>query len=129
MNIKTRWFSLIISIFFSLGLQANIAPPSSLNPQMINLNMQFRSHEQTIKSDLSMPLYQTAEIEKKFGKKNYLISLNPRQGKNVDEVNIEVKFLRPSNSKVFYKKEIVAKLNQASVISAKGMVIHLTPVI
>lgn len=123
MNNKTWLFSLLISIFFSLNTHA------SIGPQMVNLNMQFKAREHTAKSDLSMPLYQTAEIEKKLGNKNYLISLNPRQGKKSDEVNIEVKFLRPSNSKVIYKKEIVAKLNQQSVISAKGMMIQLTPVI
>jgi hypothetical protein len=123
MNYKTWLLTLLISIFFTATAH------SSIGPQMVNLNMQFRSHEQTIKSDLSMPLYQTAEIEKKFGKKNYLISFNPKQGKKSDEVNIEVKFLRPSNSKVFYKKEIVAKINQQTIISAKGMVIQLTPVI
>jgi hypothetical protein len=127
MNYKTWLLSLLISIFFSLTY--SFSAQSSIGPQMVNLNMQFRSHDQTIKSDLSMPLYQTAEIEKKFGKKNYLISLNPKQGKNTDEVNIEVKFLRPSNSKVFYKKDIVAKINQQTIISAKGMVIQLTPVI
>lgn len=123
MNNKTWLFSLLLSVFFSFGTQA------SIGPQMINLNMQFKAQDHTAKSDLSMPLYQTAEIEKKLGNKNYLISLNPRQGKNSNEVTIEVKFLRPSNSKVIYKKEIVAKLNQQSVISAKGMMIHLTPVI
>jgi hypothetical protein len=123
MNNKTWQFFLLTSLFFSLSASANIGP------QMINLNLQFRAHDVSLKSDLSMPLYQTAEIEKKLGKKNYLISFNPRQGKNSDEVMIEIKFLRPSNSKVIYKKDIVAKLNQQSIISAKGMMIQLTPVI
>ena len=127
MNYKTWLLSLLISIFFYSAISSSTQ--ASIGPQMVNLNMQFRSHEQTIKSDLSMPLYQTAEIEKKFGKKNYLISFNPKQGKKSDEVNIEVKFLRPSNSKVFYKKEVIAKINQQTIISAKGMVIQLTPVI
>ena len=96
---------------------------------MINLNMHFKAQAHSAKSELSMPLYQTAEIEKKLGKKNYLISLNPRQGKNLNEVTIEVKFLKPSNSKVIFKKEIVAKLNQQSVISSHGMMLQLTPVI
>lgn len=120
---KTWLLSLAISVFSSLGVHA------SIGPQMVNFNMQFRAQEHTIKSDLSMPLYQTAEIEKKLGNKNYLISINPREGKNANEVNIEVKFLRPSNSKVIYKKEIVAKLNQQTIISAKGMMLQLTPVI
>lgn len=123
MNKRTWLFSLLISIFFSVGASASIAP------QMINLNMQFKAHDHTAKSELSMPLYQTAEIEKRMGKKNYLISFNPKEGKNPNEVTIEVKFLRPSNSKVIFKKEIVAKLNHQSIISAKGMMIELTPVI
>jgi hypothetical protein len=129
MNNKTWLFSLLISIFFSVGVKASIAPANTVAPQMINLNMQFKAHDHTAKSDISMPLYQTAEIEKKMGKKNYLMSFNPKEGKNPNEVTIEVKFMRPSNSKVIFKKEIVAKLNHQSVISAKGMMIELTPVI
>ena len=127
MKNTTCRFLLLISIFFAFNANASIAPVS--NTQMINLNMHFKAQAHSAKSELSMPLYQTAEIEKKLGKKNYLISLNPRQGKNLNEVTIEVKFLKPSNSKVIFKKEIVAKLNQQSVISSHGMMLQLTPVI
>ncbi len=123
MNQKTWWSSLFLAFFLSITANASIAP------QMINLNLHFKTTESSIKSDLSIPLYQTAEIEKRLGKKNYLISFNPRQGKNSDEINIEIKFLRPSNSKVLFKKQIVAKLNRQSIISAKGMMLSMTPVI
>lgn len=111
--------------FFALSFTAG----ASIAPQMINLNMQFRTHEQVVESDLAMPFYQTAEIEKKVGKKNYLISLVPKQGAMPDEVAIEIKFLRHSNNTPFYKKEIIAKLNQKTSITAKGVTINFTPVI
>jgi hypothetical protein len=123
MNQKRTLLALVSSIFFSYQAYGSIAP------QMINLNMQFKSHSAVVNSELSMPMYQTAEIEKQVGKKNYLISLNPRHGKNPDEVHIEVKFLRHSNLTAFYKTEIITKINQKASFTAKGVTINLTPII
>ncbi|MGZ3809476.1 MAG: hypothetical protein ACXVCE_15440 [Bacteriovorax sp.] len=66
-NIKFSF--LVIASIVSFNVFASIAPKSDVvesNPQMINLNMQFRSKHKTLKSDLSMPFYQTAELEKKI---------------------------------------------------------------
>lgn len=117
---------------FSFKADANLspAPLTDSNPQMINLNMQFKSKSKTMKSELSMPFYQTAEIEKKFDKKNnVLIEVNPRRGKNADEVSIEMKFYKASGAKAFAKKEIIAKLGVESKISVKGMTVKVTPIL
>lgn len=117
-----------------LNAVASIAPASTKKseavPQMINLNMQFKSNNKTMKSDLAMPFYQTAEIEKKFDKKNnVLIEVNPRRGKNENEVSIEMKFYKSSGAKAFAKKEIIAKLGVESKISVRGMTVRVTPIL
>jgi hypothetical protein len=91
--------------------------------------MQFRTMDHVVDSNLAMPFYQTAEIEKKVGKKNYLISIIPKEGANSNEIALEIKFLRHSNNLPFFKKEIIAKLNQKSTLTAKGVTINFTPVI
>lgn len=97
------------------------------NAQLVNLNLQIKSRNKTVKSDLMMPFYQTAELEKKIGDKNVLIELNPRRGKNADEINLEMKFYKASGSRAFYKKEIVAKVNQDSHINIRGMQVRVRP--
>lgn len=117
---------------FSLKANASIAPSSKADayPQMINLNMQFKANNKTMKSDLAMPFYQTAEIEKKFDKKNnVLIEVNPRRTKNSNEVSIEMRFYKASGARAFAKKEIIAKLGVESKISVKGMTVRVTPVL
>ncbi len=98
-------------------------------PQMINLNMQFKAKHKTVKSDLVMPFYQTAELEKKIDNKSMLIEVNPRRGKNLNEVAIEMRFYKSSGSKVFAKKEILAKIGEESMVSIKGITIKVTPVL
>ncbi|MGZ3788262.1 MAG: hypothetical protein ACXVLQ_07045 [Bacteriovorax sp.] len=127
-NIKFSF--LVIASIVSFNVFASIAPKSDVvesNPQMINLNMQFRSKHKTLKSDLSMPFYQTAELEKKFDKQNVLIEVNPRRGKNSNEVAIEMRFFKASGAKAFAKKEIIAKIGEESKISVKGMTVRVTP--
>jgi hypothetical protein len=128
--------SLAIFLFstFSFYAYSSISPAIekgvSTNPQMINLNMQFRAKNKTMKSELSMPFYQTAEIERKFdSSNNVFIEVNPRHGKNNNEVSIEMKFYKTSGAKAFAKKEIVAKLGEESKISVKGMTVRITPVL
>lgn len=99
------------------------------NAQMVNLNLQIKSKNKMVKSDLTMPFYQTAELEKKVGDKNVLIELNPRRGKNPDEIALELKFYKASGAKAFYKKEIIAKVNQESRVSFRGMSVKVRPVL
>jgi hypothetical protein len=89
--------------------------------------MQFKSRNKVVKSDLAMPFYQTAELEKKVDNKNVLIEVNPRRGKNSNEVEIEMKFYKASGARAFAKKEIVAKLGEESKVSVKGLTVRVTP--
>jgi hypothetical protein len=97
--------------------------------QMINLNMKFKAKNQVLKSELAIPYYQTAELEKRFDNKNVLIEVNPRRGKNSNEVEIEMKFYKSSGARAFAKKEIIAKIGEESKISVKGMTVRVTPVL
>ncbi len=129
---KTKFSFLVVALMASYNSFASIAPKSvavESNSQMINLNMQFKSKNKTVKSDLSMPYYQTAELEKKIDNKNVFIEVNPRKGKNSNEVEIEMKFFKSSGSKAFAKKEIIAKIGEESKISIKGLTVKVTPVL
>lgn len=138
-NIKFSF--LVISLIATINSYASIAPVSSRSilkepvqvaesdPQIINLNMQFKAKHKTVKSDLAMPFYQTAELEKKVDNKNVLIQVNPRPGKNSNEIAIEMKFYKSSGAKAFAKKEIIAKVGEESKISVKGMTVRITPVL
>jgi hypothetical protein len=130
-SMKTSF--LILSIIASFNTFASIAPIShtksedSVNSQIVSLNMQFKSRNKVVKSDLAMPFYQTAELEKKVDNKNVLIEVNPRRGKNSNEVEIELKFYKASGARAFAKKEIVAKLGEESKVSVKGLTVRVTP--
>ncbi|MBC7537982.1 MAG: hypothetical protein H7281_04125 [Bacteriovorax sp.] len=115
---------ILIAVYGAFSLEAK----ADTNPQMINLNMQFKAKNKTLKSDLAMPFYQTAELEKRFDNKNVLIEVNPRRGKNSNEVAIEMRFYKSSGAKAFAKKEIIAKLGEESKITIKGMTIKVTPI-
>ncbi len=126
--------SMLLSLL-SFNTFASIAPiapklnSNTINSQMVNLNMQFKANNKTLKSDLSMPFYQVAELEKKFNNKNYLIKVNPRRGKNLNEVEIELKFFHSNSEKAFAKKEIIAVLGEESKVSVKGVSVKITPVL
>lgn len=131
-----RFSFLVISMIASVNSFASIAPvavpknSTESNSQMINLNMQFKSKHKTVKSDLAMPFYQTAEIEKKLdNKNNLLIEVNPRRGKNSNEVEIEMRFFKTAGAKAFAKKEIIAKIGEESKVSVKGVTVRVTPVL
>ncbi len=102
---------------------------ASINPnsQLVNLNLQIKSKNKTTSSDLMMPFYQSAELEKMIGNRNVFIELNPKRGKLSDEISLEIKFSNASGAKAFFKKEIVAKVNQLSKISYKGLTIQVKP--
>lgn len=131
-RLKTTLLSLLIIASFEATAAIDgraMSAQGSNNAQMVNLNLQIKAKNKTVKSDLMMPFYQTAELEKKVGDKNVLIELNPRRGKNADEIALEMKFYKASGSKAFYKKEIVAKVNQESRVSFRGMSVKVRPVL
>lgn len=129
----TKVSFLVFLVLFSFNSYSNLSPSSKIvdseNAQIINLNMQFKSHNKILKSDLAMPFYQTAELEKKINNKNVLIEINPRHGKNAGEVAIEMRFYKVAGAKAFAKKEIIARIGEESKISVKGFSMKVTPVL
>lgn len=127
---KAVLFSVLV--FTSVGAIASInsgAMNAQNNNQLVNLNFQIKSKNKMVKSELMMPFYQTAELERKIGDKNILIEINPRRGKNSDEIALDMKFYKTAGSKAFYKKEIIAKLNEDSKVSFRGMSLKVRPVL
>ena len=124
MNLKT-WLFTFVSIV-SINAIASIAP---MDPQMVNLNIQIKGKSKIVSSDLAMPFYQTAELEKKVDDKSYFFIVNPKKGKNPQEVELEVKLYNSKKSKVIAKKEITAKMNQETVVSMKGVMFKFTAAI
>jgi len=123
---------LSVLVFTCLEASASINPKAmnaQSNNQLVNLNLQIKSRNKMVKSELMMPFYQTAELERKIGDKNILIEINPRRGKNADEIALDMKFYRAAGTKAFYKKEIIAKLNENSSISFRGMSLKVRPVL
>ena len=119
----------LTALVFSLASTTFANTEGSLKAQMVNLNLHIKSKNTNSKSSLAMPFYQTAELERKIDNKNVLIELNPKLGKKAGEVAIDLKFYKASGSKAFYKKEIIAKLNQESKISYRGTTLRVTPVL
>lgn len=129
-RLKITLFSLVLFASFEALAAINskaLSAHGTNNAQLVNLNLSIKSRNKTVKSDLMMPFYQTAELEKKVGDKNVLIEINPRRGKNPDEINLEMKFYKASGARAFYKKEIVAKVNQDSHINLRGMQVRVRP--
>lgn len=123
-SIKKTMFALLLLTASSLNAAIN---PQAMTAQMVNLNLKIKSSGQTVKSDLMMPFYQTAEFERKFGDKNVLVEMSPKHGKKADEIALELKFYKASGSKAFFKKEIIAKVNEESTVSFRGMSMRITP--
>lgn len=128
-SFKTTLFSTILLTALNVGAAINPQAMTANNAQMVNLNLKIKSKNQTVKSDLMMPFNQTAEFERKFGDKNVLIEMSPKHGKNSAEISLEMKFYKTAGSKAFYKKEIIAKVNEESTVSFRGMSLRITPVI
>ncbi len=124
MNLKTGLFALVS--LFSLTAFASIGP---MDQQMVNLNIQIKGKSKIISSDLAMPFYQTAELEKKVDNKSYYFVVNPKKGKNPEEVELEVKLFNSKKSKVIAKKDIITKINQETVVSMKGVMFKFTAAI
>lgn len=125
LRIKTTLFSLLLVSSFEVGAAIN---SRAMSTQIVNLDMQIQSRNRTVKSNLNMPFYQTAEFERKVGDKNVLIEVSPRHGKNPDEISLEMKFYKAAGTKAFYKKAIIAKINQDSHINFRGMSVKIRPV-
>jgi hypothetical protein len=126
---------LSVSFYISEGM-ASINPKATqvkvdqLNKsQLVSLNLELKSKNNRVKSNLTMPFYQTAELERKVGQKNVLIELNPKKGKNINEISVELKLFNQSGAKAFYKKEFIARLNEDSQITVKGLSLKVRPVI
>ncbi len=119
-----------VNLSASINPKASIAPSDQLNSsQLVSLNLELKSKNEKVKSNLVMPFYQTAELEKKVGDKNFLIELNPKRGKNLNEIAVELKLFRQNGSRAIYKKEIIARLNEDAMISIKGLSLKVRPVI
>jgi len=121
-KVKTFIFAILFLMSFNIAI-ASVNP----NSQLVNLNLQIKSKNKITSSDLMMPFYQSAELEKMIGNRNVFIELNPKRGKLLDEISLEVKFSNASGAKAFFKKEIVAKVNQLSKISYKGITLQVKP--
>lgn len=131
---RFKWSLLSFLLLTSSEVLSNIHPTAvikpSNNPQMISLNLQFRAKNKMVSSDLVMPFYQKAEFEKTVGDKNVFVELNPRRGKSADEISLEMKLFRAGGGgKPFYKKEFIAKVNQESKLTMRGMSVKVTPVL
>ena len=121
-----------LSLLSSFQVVAAIHPhalKSDNNAQLVNLNLQLKSRNEVVKSNLMMPFYQTAELQKNIGNKNVLIEMSPRRGKNAGEISLEMKFYRSSGGRPFFKKEFIAKINEESKLSVRGLSVKVKPVI
>jgi hypothetical protein len=127
----TKRTMMILSVLvYSTFLKAAISGRDFIdtnNSQLVNLSMQFKGKHKSVKSELSMPFYQTAELEKKIDHKNYFFEINPRKGKKSGEIEIEVKIFSVLGARPIAKKEFVAKLNQETNIAMKGLTLKVTP--
>ena len=115
----------LLFTLLSQTIFASVTPYS----QLVNLNLQIKTKNAIKSSNIMMPFYQTAELEKMIGNRNVIIELNPKRGKDSEEINLEVRFLNASGAKAFFKKEIIAKVNQLSKVSYKGLSIQIKPVL
>lgn len=126
---KLTLLSVIFLTSFEVFSSINPNNNSNNNAQMVNLNLQFKSKNKTVKSKLTMPFYQTAEFERVVGDKNVLVEVNPRRGKNAEEITLEMKFYRVSGGKPFYIKDFTARMNQNSTLNMRGLSVKVRPVL
>lgn len=88
----------------------------------------MKSRGLTNRSDLVMPLYQKAELERRLNNKDYKIELEPKLGKNPNDVIFNVKVSKISDGhKVLANKVIKTQMNQETVLNVKGMVLEIKP--
>lgn len=120
-----RLLKTVVTISFTL-----ISNPTFSKSQLINLNLQYKLNNKTVKSELLVPFYQTIELEKEIANdKSLKIEVNPKHGKNLDEVELEMKFFSQNRPRPIYKKEFIAKIGEAKIIKVQGTTFRLTPVL
>lgn len=135
--VVSRMTKMLFAVSFLLSLSTQNAFSSidthAMNAvgsaQMVSLNLQYKTKNKVVKSNLMMPFYQTAELERQIGDKNVLIEINPKRGKLANEVALEMKFYNSAGSKAFLKKEVVAKLNEDAHFKFRGQTLKIRPVI
>lgn len=113
------------SLLTSLVFIVSFATFADIDPQLVKMNLQIKSKKDTHKSDLSMPYYQKAEYQNK----DYVIELNPRKGKNRDEILISYRLVRAKNGRAIKTGEEVASTNRPLNISAKGLNVKIAPIL
>lgn len=119
---KTRlFFVLVLSLFSQLAI-------SSISPQLVNLNLEFVGKRGQIKSDLTIPFYQVAELEKNLDNKIHSIEINPKKTLDPKVVELEIRYQVGKGLKPL-KKKIEVKINEMTKISLRGMTLKVTPTI
>lgn len=114
---------LFLSILTSMQVLAAIQSGS----QIVNLNLSFKAKHKSVKSNLAMPFYQTAELEKTIDNKDYYFEINPKKGKNSEEIELDVRLFNKDKSKSIAHKEITIKINEEAKVSMKGVTIKIRP--
>ncbi len=109
----------------SLALAFSLSAMADIDPQLVKMNLQIKSKKDTHKSDLSMPFYQKAE----YLNKEYVIELNPRKGKNRDEILLSYRVVKAKNGKSVKSGEAVVSSNKPLSFSAKGLSVKVAPVL
>lgn len=116
------FFTILLFVLFyrPYKTQSSISPLKVHQDQILNLAFQIKGASELVKGQFTMPFYQIAEFEKKVDQKSILIEISPRHGKIPTEVILEMRFFRANSSRIFFKKELVAKLGQEVMFNFKG---------
>lgn len=128
---KTKLSTVLVTLMLSFPMTGKAAMnPKALFPnqnQIVNLNFKVTQNKDSFSSDLAMPFYQKAEVERALGDKKYLIEFSTKRGKKDDEVAIEMRLKHSKSKIVLMKKNFTAKLNEYSKIKSHGLNIDLRP--
>ncbi len=98
---------------------------ADIDPQIVKMNLQIKSKKENHNSELAMPYYQKAELENK----DYVIELNPRKGKNKDEILLGYKLIKTKSGKSVKSGEVVLTSNKPLNVQAKGLSFKVAPVL
>ncbi len=122
MKIQGSMISLVLFGFLSFSSTQVLA---EIDSQIVKMNLQIKSKKDTHKSDLTMPFYQVAEYQNK----DYVIELNPRKGKNADEVLLSYKVIKAKNGRSVKSGEAVLTSNKPLNIKAPGVSLKVASVL
>lgn len=127
----SRYFFFLLTFLQLNHLYASIDLDSGnfKNAQLVTLNLQLKSNNKLLKSELLMPFYQKAEFEKKIEGKKIFIEMTPRYGKNSNEISLELKLFKKLGARAFYKKDLVAKINEELLVKFKGASLKIKPLL